>query len=38
MARDCIALLHALGHDRFAVADHDRGCYVASASQSTIQT
>jgi len=29
MARDCIALMHALGHERFAVAGHDRGAYVA---------
>jgi haloacetate dehalogenase len=29
MAGDCLALMHALGHDRFAVAGHDRGCYVA---------
>ena len=29
MAGDCLALMHALGHDRFAVAGHDRGSYVA---------
>ena len=29
MARDCIALMQSLGHDRFAVVGHDRGCYVA---------
>ena len=29
MARDCLALMRMLGHDRFAVAGHDRGCYVA---------
>jgi haloacetate dehalogenase len=29
MARDCAALMRALGHERFAVAGHDRGCYVA---------
>jgi haloacetate dehalogenase len=29
MARDCIALMRELGHDRFVVAGHDRGCYVA---------
>jgi len=29
MARDCIALMRSLGHDRFAVVGHDRGCYVA---------
>ena len=29
MARDCVALMRALGHDRFAVAGHDRGSYVA---------
>ncbi len=30
MARDCVALMGALGDDRFAVAGHDRGAYVAS--------
>jgi haloacetate dehalogenase len=29
MARDCVALMSALGHDRFAVVGHDRGAYVA---------
>lgn len=29
MARDRVALMRALGHDRFAVVGHDRGCYVA---------
>ena len=29
MARDGLALMAALGHDRFAVAGHDRGGYVA---------
>ncbi len=29
MARDCIALMRSLGHDRFAVVGHDRGCYAA---------
>jgi haloacetate dehalogenase len=29
MARDCLALMRALGHERFAVAGHDRGGYVA---------
>jgi haloacetate dehalogenase len=29
MARDCLALMRALGYERFAVAGHDRGCYVA---------
>ncbi|GIH96156.1 alpha/beta fold hydrolase [Planobispora siamensis] len=29
MARDCVALMRELGHERFAVAGHDRGCYVA---------
>lgn len=29
LARDCIALMRLLGHDRFAVVGHDRGCYVA---------
>jgi haloacetate dehalogenase len=30
MARDCVALMRALGHERFALAGHDRGAYVAS--------
>jgi haloacetate dehalogenase len=29
MARDCVALMRALGHGRFAVVGHDRGAYVA---------
>ena len=29
MAEDCVRLMSALGHERFAVAGHDRGCYVA---------
>jgi haloacetate dehalogenase len=29
MARDCAALMTHLGHERFAVAGHDRGNYVA---------
>lgn len=29
MARDCVEVMCALGHERFAVAGHDRGCYVA---------
>jgi haloacetate dehalogenase len=29
MARDCVALMRALGHERFALAGHDRGSYVA---------
>jgi haloacetate dehalogenase len=29
MARDVVALMRALGHDRFAVVGHDRGAYVA---------
>ena len=29
MARDCIRLMRALGHERFAVVGHDRGAYVA---------
>jgi haloacetate dehalogenase len=29
MARDCVALMHRLGHQRFAVVGHDRGGYVA---------
>lgn len=29
MAEDCVRLMSCLGHDRFAVAGHDRGCYVA---------
>lgn len=30
MARDCIALMRALGHDQFFVAGHDRGARVAA--------
>lgn len=30
MARDCLALMRHLGYERFAVAGHDRGAYVAS--------
>ena len=29
MARDAVALMRTLGHDRFAVVGHDRGSYVA---------
>ena len=29
MAQDCVDLMEALGHERFAVAGHDRGAYVA---------
>ena len=29
MARDCLEVMMALGHERFAVAGHDRGRYVA---------
>lgn len=29
MASDVVGLMQWLGHDRFAVAGHDRGCYVA---------
>lgn len=29
MAADCVSLMRALGHDRFAVVGHDRGAYVA---------
>jgi haloacetate dehalogenase len=29
MARDCLALMRRLGHERFAVVGHDRGGYVA---------
>jgi haloacetate dehalogenase len=29
MAGDCVALMRALGHERFAVVGHDRGAYVA---------
>jgi haloacetate dehalogenase len=29
MAGDCLALMGALGHERFAVVGHDRGAYVA---------
>jgi haloacetate dehalogenase len=30
MAADCVALMAALGHHRFAVVGHDRGAYVAT--------
>jgi haloacetate dehalogenase len=30
MAGDVLALMRVLGHERFAVAGHDRGCYVAA--------
>jgi haloacetate dehalogenase len=29
MAADCVQLMATLGHDRFAIVGHDRGCYVA---------
>ena len=29
MARDCVALMRRLGHERFAVVGHDRGAYAA---------
>ncbi|MCY1141021.1 alpha/beta hydrolase [Actinoplanes sp. Pm04-4] len=29
VANDFVQLMRALGHERFAVAGHDRGCYVA---------
>ena len=29
MARDCVVLMRALGHERFAVVGHDRGAYAA---------
>jgi haloacetate dehalogenase len=29
MAADVVALMNQLGHERFAVIGHDRGCYVA---------
>ncbi|MEU4326752.1 alpha/beta fold hydrolase [Nonomuraea dietziae] len=29
MAGDCVRLMRALGHERFAVVGHDRGAYVA---------
>ncbi len=29
MARDCVALMRTLGHERFAVVGHDRGALVA---------
>jgi pimeloyl-ACP methyl ester carboxylesterase len=29
MANDCVNLMRALGHERFVVAGHDRGSYVA---------
>lgn len=28
-AQDCIELMESLGHTRFSIAGHDRGCYVA---------
>lgn len=28
-ARDCVELMEILGHDRFSIAGHDRGSYVA---------
>lgn len=28
-ARDCVALMKALGHERFAIVGHDRGAYTA---------
>ncbi|UXY20790.1 alpha/beta hydrolase [Streptomyces cynarae] len=30
MARDCLAVMRGLGHERFAVVGHDRGAYVAT--------
>jgi haloacetate dehalogenase len=30
MARDVLALMRGLGHERFAVVGHDRGSYVAA--------
>lgn len=41
MARDCVALMRMLAHDRFAVVGHDRGAYVAqrlAAEQSALVT
>jgi haloacetate dehalogenase len=29
LARDCVRLMRALGHERFAVVGHDRGAYIA---------
>lgn len=29
MAGDCVELMNKLGHERFAIVGHDRGCYVA---------
>jgi haloacetate dehalogenase len=29
MARDCVSIMRQLGHERFAIAGHDRGAYVA---------
>jgi len=29
MAADCVDLMERLGHERFAIVGHDRGCYVA---------
>ena len=34
MAADCVALMRALGRERFCAAGHDRGCYVALALPS----
>jgi haloacetate dehalogenase len=33
MAGDCLALMHALGHDRFAVAGHDRTLMLHAGDQ-----
>jgi haloacetate dehalogenase len=35
MARDVVALMRALGHERFAVVGHDRGSYVACGRSCT---
>jgi hypothetical protein len=32
MARDCVELMPALGHERFAVAGHDHGAYAAQSA------
>ena len=37
MAADCIAVMRALGHERFMVASHDRGVHAPTGSRSTIR-
>lgn len=38
VALDLVRLMSALGHPRFAVAGHDRGCYVALRIAWTTRT